>query len=132
MAYNIIELTDLLIGCFYTEINMEITYANNKIERQCNQQAEMKKLFSNDKSLVEGLQTLMTLLAEMDNIDVFGKDGMLKGYNLERVIGSKNGAYSIRIIPKMRKSHWRMFLIPTDDGIEIEIIDINKHDYKNK
>lgn len=111
---------------------MEITYANNKIERQCNQQSEMKKLFSNDKSLVEGLQALMTLLAEMDNIGVFGKDGMLKGYNLERVIGSKNGAYSIRIIPKMRKSHWRMFFIPTDDGIEIEIIDINKHDYKNK
>lgn len=111
---------------------MIITYANNKVERQCNQTSEMNKLFSYDSNLVEGLQVLMELFAHVKDISAFDKNGMLGGYNLEKVKNSSIGAYSIRIIPKKRKSDWRMFLIPTDCGIQIEIIDINRHDYKKK
>ena len=108
---------------------MRITYANNRIERLCNDENQMEREFDHDKDLIEGLQTLMILFGQFDNIFDFIK--FLPGYNLEKVTGSKNNAYSIRIIPKKRKSPYRMYLIPYSEGIEINIQKIDAHEYKN-
>lgn len=108
---------------------MRITYANNRIERLCNDENQMEKEFNHNKDLIEGLQILMILFDQFDNIFDFKK--CLPDYNLEKVRGSKNNAHSIRIIPKKRKSPYRMYLIPYKDGIEINIQKIDAHEYKN-
>lgn len=108
---------------------MRITYANNRIERLCNDENQMEKEFNHNKELIDGLQALMILLEKLDNI--FDIMKFVPGYNLEKVTGSKNNAYSIRIIPKKRKSPYRMYLIPYSEGIEINIQKIDAHEYKN-
>lgn len=107
---------------------MNVTYENQQIEKLCNRKEEMEKFFSHDKTLVNNLQTLMGLFDVFKNINEFYKP-YFRGYNLEKVEGTEN-KYSIRIIPKMRKSSYRMYLESSEKGVKITIIKIDKHTYK--
>ena len=108
---------------------MKISYQNKQIEKLCSLSAEMEAFFSHDKKLINGLQTLMGFFDQVTNLHEFAVAPYLKGYNLEKVKGTEND-YSIRIIPKKRKSNYRMYLTTTNNGIEITIIKIDRHTYK--
>ena len=109
---------------------MVVTYKSKRIEEVCRIKEKMDDFFDHDKSLVINLQILIDLIDLESNIFNFKKP-YYKGYNFEKCEGTKN-KYSLRIIPKKRKSNYRMFLEPTDGGVEIEIVSINRHKYKFK
>ena len=109
---------------------IKLKYKNNRLEKIFNDEEEMKKYFNYDKMLVDGLQALSSLFDSEDSIYNFNNKPYLKGYNLEKVTDTKY--HSIRVVPKRDKRKERIILlIVSDDGKEVEIIDINKkHDYK--
>ena len=107
---------------------MVIEYKNKYTQRICNDEKEMDAFFDHNKALVEGLKVLMTIFNHEQNISCFHEE-RYKGYEFEPVEGEKN-KYSIRIIPKKRKSSYRLYLEPTNHGIEIKIIKIDKHKYR--
>jgi len=86
----------------------------------------MDRFFGHNKKLVEGLKVLMVLLKYHNSINDFYSMNALSGYNLEKL--TNRDEYSIRIIPKKRKSQERMLIIKIDkSGTEIKILEINKH-----
>ena len=89
----------------------------------------MKRFFGHNKELVDGLKVLMNHLMKEENVSAFSTCIYLKGYNFEKLSNSE--LYSIRIIPKMRKTKERMILVVVNDiGNEIEIREINNKHYK--
>ncbi|MBP5446326.1 MAG: hypothetical protein J6Y28_09165 [Acholeplasmatales bacterium] len=109
-----------------------LKYKNKKIEKLCNDVNEMQRYFKNDKLLIENLKVLLFHFGSVDTIYDFNAKAFLKGYNLEKIVGTKY--YSIRIVPKINKRKDRMIIIiVSDDGKEIEIVDIDsEHRYKFK
>ena len=102
---------------------------NNKIKKICCEEAEMKRFFKHNKELVDGLKVLMFHLENEENVSAFRTCIHLKGYNFEKLSNSE--LYSVRIIPKMRKTKERMLLVVVNEiGNEIEIRDINNKHYK--
>lgn len=86
----------------------------------------MKKFFAYNDDLIEGLKVLVLLLNKEEKLDNFFKKEYLKGYNLEKLTNSV--CYSLRIIPKKKKSKIRMIIFKVNEvGDSINIIDINDH-----
>ncbi len=109
---------------------MKIIYENNKIKDICELEEEMDKFFSHNKLLIDNLKVLMFHLERIENINEL-RNAAFIGYNYEKVEGSKN-KYSLRIVPKRRKSEYRMYVEPQEKGIKINIITIDKHKYRIK
>lgn len=105
---------------------MRITYANNEIEKLCSSEKEMNKFFNHNKELVMYLKDLISMLESINNIDLMRN---FPGHNYEKVQGTID-KYSLRIIPKKKKSLYRLYLKRCNQGIEIEIIKIDKHKYR--
>lgn len=59
-------------------------------------------------------------------ITVHGFQGLrsVKGFHLEILKGKRKGQYSCRL-----NKGFRVYFKKTDDGIAIEVLEINKHDY---
>lgn len=106
---------------------MRITYANKEIEKLCSSEKEMDKFFDHNQELVMCLKTLIDFLELLDNIDLMMYS--YQGYNYEKILGTSD-KYSLRIIPKKRKSPYRLYLKRSNQGGEIELIKIDKHKYK--
>lgn len=111
---------------------MVVNYKNNRLKKICNDENEMQRFFKNDKLLIDNLKSLLYLFDSLDTIYDFSERNYLKGYNLEKIVDSEY--YSIRVVPKKDKRKARVILfIISDNGREIEIIDINKeHKYNQR
>lgn len=93
---------------------MRITYANKEIEKLCSSEKEMDKFFDYNQELVMCLKTLIDLLESIDNIDLMYS---YQGYNYEKILGTSD-KYSLRIIPKKRKSPYRLYLKVVTKGLK--------------
>lgn len=102
---------------------MIIGFANNKIERICNDIKTALKVFGN-KKVVKHLAELMLDLQTTKHIEDFYTNPIFKKYRIHELVGDKKGITSLCVDYSYRMTVTIEVLIGED---EITILEVNKH-----
>lgn len=102
---------------------MIIGFANNRIEKICNNSKEAFKEFGN-KKVVKHLAELMLDLHATKHIEPFYTNPIFKKYRAHELIGDKKGITSLSV-----DYAYRMTIIVEIQVVEdeITILEVNKH-----
>ena len=89
---------------------MRIIYANNKIEKQCNNLKEATKLFGGDKRLAI---SLLARINAIEQADVIKDIIMMPTFRFHNLKGKPDGYFAIDV--KTIRDKWRIILQPLDE-----------------
>ena len=96
---------------------MEIIYSNSKLEKQCNNEKDAKKLFGGNESLALSLLARINALKAAEVLKDIIVQTNFHFHNLHDKGKSKYQGY-FAIDVKSRKDPWRIILRPLDDNKE--------------
>ena len=96
---------------------MEIIYSNSKLEKQCNNEKDAKKLFGGNESLALSLLARINALKAAEVLKDIIVQTNFHFHNLHDKGKSKSQGY-FAIDVKSRKDPWRIILRPLDDNKE--------------
>lgn len=103
---------------------MIIEYANNKVERICNDEQSALKIMQPSTCL--RLKVLMTRLHGIDRIDLFRTQSHLRKYRYHELQGAKKGIISLSIDHQYRME-LRLKLEIKDGEDIITILEVSNH-----